>query len=210
MTNAIGWIDLETSSLEPHGEWAHVLEVAIVLTDRNLEVLAEKQWLVLPPLMPHITRGSIVRVLRARTPEVIRHMHDENALWEDLMWLEADVAAGKWPMRPGVDVVTGEASAWLEACAQELGVEGRLEMGGSGVDRFDRQWLKAKMPVLETMFDYWSYDEGSNRRTLTNLFGLTPPPERARPADRKHRALADVHATIQGMRDWREIVRRGA
>lgn len=179
----IGWVDIETTGLEPRGD--DILELAIVVTSDDLE-----------PLM---TYESIVRF--AKPPEMwpsfVLDMHRESGLLEAI-----ENGEGK-----SLIEVEDDAVRMLDAVATVTEQErGQLIMGGSSV-HFDRAFLKHHMPTLHDWFHYrnidvstlkelaqrWT-DDGSQVRTIAEMTPVKP-----------HRALNDIVSTINMLTGFRNI-----
>ena len=56
MTDRLVWVDLETTGLDPATDL--ILEVAVVVTDPDLEVLAGDAWLIAHPRVVYETVDS--------------------------------------------------------------------------------------------------------------------------------------------------------
>lgn len=101
-----------------------------------------------------------------------RAMHEVNGLLDE-------VEASHVSMR--------EAEAHLLAWVERHDAKG-LYMAGSGIG-FDRRWLRVQMPTLAEVWHYRNFD----MTTIRYFFGS----EKREPA---HRALADIHQSIEELR----------
>ncbi len=159
------WLDLETNTLDWEEPEAQILELAMILTDRQLNILRGRVWLVLPDRFgSHSRRGGAVDALRARSEPAVREMHDISGLWRDLSDVEAAfdrlIAEGGQMVYPNTLTLADQAEAWLSS---EITTRGGMydlpvPLAGSGVDRFDRRWLERFMPGFGARFTYWAYD----------------------------------------------------
>ena len=180
----IAFVDTETTSLDEGS--GHLLEVALVLTDDDLNEVAAESALVWPGCWP---RGSAPSCPGGIAPAVIE-MHDKNGLWRD--------AAER-----GVDPADAEAhlGRFLDRAAPLAEVLRRTPLGGCTVG-FDRRWLRRHMPDLESRFSYRSVDAS----TLTELARRWAPAVyegRPRSTD-AHRALPDARGAVELLRYyWR-------
>lgn len=194
--NSILWLDMESTGLDP--EYDHVLEVAVVVTDRDLEPLFRWQTIVQPSDL------GAARFRMEATPErVVAEMHDANGLWSEIM----DGA--------GIRLATAEAELekiarrWADpSLGDALAPDGRIPLAGSGISHYDREVIKRQMPRLEACLTYWMYDVGQVGRFARDLADGPPRPERAEGA-KKHRAMADVEAAIEEARTLTQWMNRG-
>ena len=171
------WIDMEMSGLKPDSDV--ILEVGLVVTDQELNVVAEA-----PVLVVHQTDALLAGMdawnqsTHARTglTERVRKSTLDEARVEERMlaFLEPLVPAGVSPM-----------------C-------------GNSICQ-DRRFLARYMPRLEAWFHYRNLDvstlkELARRWKPDVLTGLTK--------QGKHEALADVYESIEEMRHYRQTFLR--
>lgn len=191
----IAWIDLETTGLQPHS--GSILEIAIVLTNDELEELA--------PPFERVVRPLHGRELR-HADEPVRRMHLASGLAGDTHLFIDEKSAYLGELRtllPRLGDVEREAVGYVMAHAHRLGVDLRkVPLGGNSV-HFDRAWLQVHMDDLERLFSHRHVDVS----TLTELARRWAPGVHAgrpgsagRPA---HRALADVRSSIETLRYYR-------
>lgn len=167
------WIDMEMSGLSP--ETDHILEIALVVTDSQLNVLAEAPVLVLYQLetvldgmdnwnkSTHARSGLVDRVRSSRLQEA----EVETSM---IAFLQEHVPAGISPM-----------------C-------------GNSICQ-DRRFLVRWMPQLEAYFHYRNLDVSSFKELVKRwkpeiCAGLTK--------QCKHEALADIYDSIAEMKYYRE------
>ena len=166
------WIDLEMTGLVP--ETDRIIEIATVVTDADLEVLAE---------------GPVIAV---RQPDAVLAAMDEwNTRTHGASGLSARVRAS----------AHDEAAAQRETLAfLALHVDsGRSPMCGNSVCQ-DRRFLARWMPALERFFHYRNVDVS----TLKELARRWAPEVLAGVAkESRHTALADVHESIAELRHYR-------
>lgn len=173
--NALVWIDMEMSGLNPETE--RVLEIALVITDAQLNVVAEAPVLVLHQddmvlaamdqwnQSTHRKTGLIDRV-RAST------LTEAEAQTQLLEFLALHVPAGASPL-----------------C-------------GNSVHQ-DRRFLVRYLPQLESYFHYRLIDVS----TLKELARRWQPEVLAGLVKHgKHEALADIHESIMELRYYRAHV----
>lgn len=166
------WIDLEMTGLAPESD--RVLEVATVVTDADLEVVAE---------------GPVIAV---RQPDaVLAAMDDWNTRTHGATGLTARVRASSHD----------EAAAERETIAflSRHVAAGRSPMCGNSVCQ-DRRFLARWMPALERYFHYRNVDVS----TLKELARRWAPEVLAGvEKESRHTALADIHESIAELRHYR-------
>jgi oligoribonuclease len=171
--NNLIWIDMEMSGLDPDAD--KVLEVAIVVTDSQLNTVAEAPVLVVRQLAAVLDAmddwNNSTHAKSGLTERVKASALDEAAV-EDLMiaFLSEHVPSGISPM-----------------C-------------GNTVHQ-DRRFLARHMPKLEAYFHYRNLDvstlkELAKRWKPQIMAGLTK--------HGKHEALADIQESIEELKYYRE------
>ena len=168
----LAWIDLEMTGLSPEAD--RILEVATVVTDKDLNVLAEG-----PVLAVHQPDG------------VLATMDDWNQRTHGASGLLARVRASS--------LSEAEAESATVAFLAEWVGPGTSPMCGNSICQ-DRRFLARYMPALERHFHYRNLDvstlkELARRWAPAVLAGVTK--------STSHMALADVHDSIQELRHYR-------
>lgn len=174
----IVWIDLETSGLEPVG--GCIIEVAVVITDDELDEIARYESLVAPIVSP------------SKWEPFARAMHEKSGL---LALLEEGTYH-----QPHVIAQT------IQGLIKLNGAEG-APLGGSSV-HFDRAWLKEHMPEAEATLGYRNIDI-STLKELVNRWKpyLAESRDKRLAVDEKpHRAMADIQATLTEARFYRDYL----
>lgn len=128
--NALAWIDLEMTGLDP--ETCAIVQMAIIITDRDLNELAD-------PL--EVTIWQPESVLEAMSPYV-RRMHEKSGLLEK-------IRASK--------VSTDEAEQETMALLTQHATFRTARLCGNTVGQ-DRRFLVKYMPALETYLHYRNID----------------------------------------------------
>ncbi len=152
-----------------------IIEIATILTDDELEVVAEA-----PPLVLHATDEQ----LAAMVP-VVREMHRASGLTEEVRasTLSVDAAREQLLAFLGAHVPKGE----VPLCGNSIGT--------------DRRFLQQYLPEVEGWFHYRNVDVSTlkelARRWRPDLLGSAPE----KPSN--HRALDDVRASIDELRYYR-------
>jgi oligoribonuclease len=167
------WIDLEMTGLDPDRD--RIIEVASVVTDKELTVLAEG-----PVLAIH------------QTDQVLAGMDEWNTRQHASSGLTERVRAS----------TVGEAEAQQATLAfvRQYVDQGVSPICGNSICQ-DRRFLIKHMPELAAFFHYRNLDVS----TLKILAKLWAPDVGARFEKKSvHLALADIHDSIRELRFYRE------
>ena len=166
------WIDMEMSGLEPDRD--KVLEVAVVITDSNLNTVAEG-----PVLVVH-QNDTVLDAMDAWNKKT----HGNSGL----------VARVKASTMCEHDVQREMVKFLSEHVPPRIS-----PMCGNSVHQ-DRRFMARHLPLLEAYFLYRNLDVSTlkelARRWRTDLAGL--------PKHGKHEALADIHESIEELKYYRE------
>jgi oligoribonuclease len=167
------WIDMEMSGLDPDKE--RVLEIAVVVTDNDLNVVGEAPVLVLH-----------------QSNELLDVMDDWNKSTHGKSGLIDRVKAST--------LGEAEAEERLLAFLSHLVPPRTSPMCGNSVHQ-DRRFLSRYLPRLEAFFLYRNLDvstlkELARRWKPQIMTGLTK--------HGRHEALADIHESIDELRYYRE------
>jgi oligoribonuclease len=166
------WIDLEMTGLVPERD--RIIEIATVVTDGDLAVLAE---------------GPVIAVRQSAA--TLAAMDEWNTRTHGASGLVARVLAS------ASDEAAAER-ATLDFLALHAGAN-RSPMCGNSVCQ-DRRFLARWMPELERFFHYRNLDVS----TLKELARRWAPDVAAAVAkESRHTALADVHESIAELRHYR-------
>lgn len=167
------WIDMEMSGLSP--ETDRILEVAVVVTDQNLEVVAEG-----PVLAVH------------QSDAVLDGMDAWNKGTHGKSGLIDRVKASTWS--------EPDAEAQTIAFLKPFIGAGASPMCGNSICQ-DRRFLARYMPALEGYFHYRNLDVS----TLKELVKRWKPAIAAGFVKHgKHEALADIYESIDELKYYRE------
>lgn len=175
-TDRLVWIDLEMSGLDPERE--RILEIATIVTDGQLEILAEG-------------------------PELVIHQPD-SLLAEMDEWNTSHHGASGLVDRVKASTVSEEAAEalTLEWVAQYVG-ERAAPLAGNSVHQ-DRLFLAKYMPRLNEHLHYRNVDVSTVkelvRRWHPKAFDGRPHKKAA------HRALDDIRESIDELRYYRRAV----
>ena len=166
------WIDLEMTGLDTGRD--SILEIATVVTDSNLQVLAEG---------PELAIAHPLSVLEAMD-EWNRTQHRKSGLWQRV--IESHVT-----IQEAEAQTMAFLSQWVPANASP--------MCGNSICQ-DRRFLHRLMPRLEQYFHYRNLDVS----TLKELARRWAPDVLAGVRKQAaHTALSDVHDSIEELRHYR-------
>ncbi|TWI03856.1 oligoribonuclease [Luteimonas cucumeris] len=174
-TGRLIWIDLEMTGLDTVND--SILEIATIVTDSQLNVLAEGPELAVAHPLP---------VLEAMD-EWNRNQHGKSGLWRRV--LEEGVSMAEAEQR-----TLGFLRHWLGP--------NQSPMCGNSICQ-DRRFLHRQMPALEKFFHYRNLDvstvkELARRWAPQVLAGVHK--------DSAHTALSDVRDSIAELRHYRQAM----
>jgi oligoribonuclease len=167
------WVDMEMSGLNPDTD--RVLEIAIVVTDGQLNVVAEAPVLV---------------------------VHQEDAVLDRMdSWNRATHARSGLIDRVKASTLTESAAEERMVAFLEQHVpSGVSPMCGNSVHQ-DRRFMERYLPRLAAFFHYRNLDVS----TLKELVKRWRPDLTAGiPKEGKHEALADIYESIEELKYYRE------
>lgn len=162
------WVDLETTHLKPYRKYSSILEIAMKITDLDLNVFGSYSAVI-------NVSPEIVNEMENNCP-VIYEMHLKNGL------IKESVDAG---------VHSDFAFDAMKLIIEDVKTKTRrpLLLSGSSI-HFDRTWLAYFAPDIEELFHYRNFDVSSLYPLMKSL-GL----DKERP-EKAHRAMEDVDRTI--------------
>ncbi len=171
--NHLVWLDMEMTGLNPDSD--RIIEVAMVITDANLETVAES-----PVVVVH-QPDSILDGMDNWN----KSTHGKSGLIDKVKASTLDEAA---------------AQAQLLAFMQEYVPERASPMCGNSICQ-DRRFMARWMPQLEAWFHYRNLDVS----TLKELAKRWKPEiANGIKKHGKHEALADIYESIEEMRHYRD------
>lgn len=177
MKNLWAWVDIETTGLNDLEDV--VLEVAVVITDPELNILDKVETLV--------TYADLNLDLLS---DFVKKMHTDNGLISELKSMYSPLHVAE---RKLIDFF----SKYFHHGSEELPA-----MCGSGV-HFDRRFLNQAMPSLASRFHYRNIDVSTVRRLIRDwLPDVTPYVQPL-----KHRAMPDVLDSIAELKYYRRFIR---
>ena len=169
------WIDLEMTGLDPDND--SILEIATVVTDRDLNVLAEGPAMAIA--------HDEARLLQM--DDWNRNQHGKSGLWQQVL-------------ESGFDHATAEARtlAFLEPWVPA----GKSPMCGNSICQ-DRRFLYRQMPRLERFFHYRHVDV-STLKELARRWA--PQVAKGFNKTSSHTALSDIHDSIDELIHYRHFM----
>lgn len=175
--NRLAWLDLEMTGLDTVND--EIIEMAIVVTDRQLQVVAEsKTWVF------------------ACAEAKLAAMDSWNTKTHGSSGLLDDVRASS------LDYATGQAQA-LEFL-REWVTAGRSPMCGNTICQ-DRRFLHRLMPTLHQYFHYRNFDVSTFKQAMGYWYGSLVPSAKK---ENVHRAMADIHESIEEMQYYHQLLFR--
>jgi oligoribonuclease len=174
-------MDLEMTGLDPAVHT--IVEIATLITDDELEIVAEGPDLVVATSPEQL----------AAMDQVVRGMHTKSGL---LGAIEAST------------VTLAEAGeATLAFLRQHISEQGTVPLCGNSIGT-DRRFLAAWLPDVDTYLHYRSVDVSTVKELVRRWY-----PDVYAHAPRKagsHRALGDIHESVRELRYYRQAAFRPA
>ena len=175
--NNLIWIDMEMTGLVPDSD--RVLEIAILITDSQLALIAEGPVLVLRQ------PDEVLEAMDSWN----RSVHAKSGLIEKVKASKLDEAAAE-----------REAIAFL---AQHVPASASPMCGNSICQ--DRRFLARWLPKLESFFHYRNLDV-STLKELVKRWKPEAAKEMMKLKQGKHEALADIYESIEELKFYRKSV----
>lgn len=170
--NNLVWLDMEMTGLQPDSD--RILEMAMVVTDSELNVLAES-----PAWVVHQSDATL-----AAMDEWNQTTHGRSGLIERVRASTFDEAA-----------VEAEALAFMQAHS----ASGASPMCGNTIGQ-DRRFMVRYMPTLEAFFHYRNLDVSTLKELCKRW---QPEVYKGFKKQGKHTAVADIHESIEELRYYR-------
>ena len=165
------WVDMEMTGLIP--EVDRVIEIATIVTDSHLKVLAE---------------GPVIAI--KQTDAALEAMDEWNTRTHSASGLVARVRSSAVSEQMASDMTLNFLTEWVP--------EGMTPMCGNSICQ-DRRFMARHMPDLEKYFHYRNLDVS----TLKILVQRWRPDLPDLPKQGAHQALADIRESIEELRHYR-------
>jgi oligoribonuclease len=175
----LAWIDLEMTGLDPR---RHVIvEIASILTDDDLEIIAEG-----PDLVIYADAEQL-----AEMDDFVTDMHARSGLTEKITASTLSLADAE--------------EATMSFLGAHIDEAGSIPLAGNSIGT-DRRFLAAQMPRVEDFLHYRCVDVSTikelARRWYPEALALAPTKQGT------HRALDDIKESIDELRHYRATVFR--
>lgn len=168
----IVWIDLEMTGLDPRS--CEIVEIATLVTDDELNVIAEGPDLVIRPSDEAL----------ATMGDFVREMHQKSGLLAKIM---------------ASAMTLSEAEAETLAFLREHTSPGVSPLGGNSVWK-DRQFLEAYMPALSSHLHYRLIDVSTLKELARRWYPTAPPVPKKQEL---HRASLDIRESLEELKHYR-------
>jgi oligoribonuclease len=169
------WVDLEMTGLDP--ETCAIVEIATIVTDEDLAILAEGPCLVIRPPDEALARMS----------SFVRELHGKSGLLERIQASTVTLADAQ-----------RETLAFLERHAER----GTSPLCGNSVWK-DRTFLERQMPEVVRFLHYRMIDVSTLKELVRRWYPAPFHPPKKREV---HRALDDIRESIEELRWYRSRV----
>lgn len=177
----IGWGDLETTGLTANDN--HVLEVAFVVTDSQLNVLDPGGF----HRVIYYTRDE-TRSLWSESHPVVREMHEKTGLWDKLIH------------GAPIDEVDEDLLQYLMG----FGDDARAMPLGGNSNRLDANFIDVHLPKTSAFLSYRLRDVSGLAGFVHDWYPDEPWFEKAS----DHTAMVDITECIKEARHYREVLER--
>lgn len=171
--NNLVWLDMEMTGLDPDGD--KIIELAMVVTNANLETVAES-----PAWVVHQSDATL-----AAMDEWNQKTHGRSGLIDKVKASTHDENA-----------VVAEA---LEFLGHYIG-KGQSPMCGNSICQ-DRRFMARHMPELEAFFHYRNLDVSTLKELCKRW---TPDIYKGFKKTGRHTALSDIYESIDELKYYRE------
>ena len=173
------WMDLEMSGLDPERDV--ILEIATIVTDANLKVLAE---------------GPVIAI---HQPEnVLTSMDDWNTRHHTQSGLVSRVRRSQYSLKDAEDVTLRFIRKYTVGHDREHG--GNLLCGNSITQ--DRRFLYKYMPNISNWLNYRNIDVSTVKELAFRWFPDLPEFQK----EEKHQALDDIRESIAELEYYRKTI----
>ncbi|MBW2299175.1 MAG: oligoribonuclease [Deltaproteobacteria bacterium] len=174
MNDKLIWVDLEMTGLDP--EKGHILEIASIVTDSDLEIIAEG---------PNLAINY--------PEEIVRSMDEWSKSHHGASGLVDRVKSSHYDCKKAEEVTLRFLSQYCK--------RGESPLCGNSVWQ-DRRFLVKHMPRLESFLHYRNIDVSTIKELVRRWYPSLPAYEKRK----AHLALSDIKESINELRYYRETV----
>jgi oligoribonuclease len=169
------WMDLEMTGLDHTRDV--IVEIATLITDDELEIVAEG-----PDLVVWQSEEAL-----SSMDKVVVDMHTSSGLLEAI--------------RESTTSLEEAGAATLAFIKEHVTQARSVPLCGNSIG-MDRRFLAAYLPDIENYLHYRSIDVSTIKELARRWYPDVAPPKKAT----SHRALDDIRESVDEMRFWREHV----
>jgi len=169
------WVDLEMTGLEP--ATCAIVEIATIVTDADLNILAEGPNLVIRPPAEDLARMSTF----------VRDLHAKSGLIERI---------------ESSTISVSEAEEQTLRFLEKHAVKGASQLCGNSVWK-DRAFLEKEMPRVVSFLHYRMIDVSTLKELVRRWYPVRLHAPKKKEA---HRALDDIRESIDELRWYREKI----
>jgi oligoribonuclease len=169
------WVDLEMTGLDPRT--CEIVEIATLVTDQDLNVLAEGPSLVVRPSDAALANMS----------EFVTNLHKTSGLYDRIL---------------ASTLALADATRQTVAFVERHVVKGTSPLCGNSVWK-DREFIAAYMPELLGLLHYRMIDVSGIKELVRRWY---PAPYQAPKKREVHRALDDIRESLAELRWYRQKV----
>lgn len=168
------WMDLEMTGLDP--EQNVIVEIATVITDNDLEVIAEG-----PEIIVHASDAHLSKMI-----PIVQEMHAKSGLTDKVRLSQIDLGDAERETLAFIKEHTNERSAPI--CGNSIWC--------------DRMFLKLQMPRIDAWLHYRTIDVSSFKESAVrwNVHAISGAPRKGD----KHRAKDDIMESIAELKHYRD------
>ena len=173
--DSLVWLDLETTGIDDRS--GTILEIAMIVTDKDLNVVEEG-------------------------PNLVIHQPDEVLANMDPWCVEQHGASGLTEASRRSEVSMAQAEEASLAFVRTHCLRGRAPLCGSSIG-FDRRFIVHHMPRFNAYLNYRNVDVSTLKELVNRWYpGIVDAPEK----ESTHRALDDIRESIEELRRYRRAV----
>jgi oligoribonuclease len=174
----LAWIDLEMTGLDP--EHNVIIEIASLVTDRDLNILAEGPCLAIARTDEELALMDAWNVKTHTSSGLVQRMRDE-----------------------GVTIAEAERQTLL--FLRRWLPKGASPLAGNSIGQ-DRRFLRREMPKIEAYLHYRSVDVSTVKELARRWYPTLPAAEKKQ----AHQALEDIRESVNELRYYRTHIFRAA